>query len=111
MNKQFSSAVLSALLVSAGVIGSMCACNPSAGTDDLPAVKDSTALFDDFVYQGDDDFYKENPLPDGASFYNPILPDGIPTPASVPTGKATISSLPLPSLIFPVCPSSTAVTW
>ena len=74
MNKQFSSAVLSALLVSAGVIGSMCACNPSAGTDDLPAVKDSTALFDDFVYQGDDDFYKENPLPDGASFYNPILP-------------------------------------
>ncbi|RNL87833.1 glycoside hydrolase family 43 protein [Sinomicrobium pectinilyticum] len=32
-----------------------------------------TAYFDYFHYNGEDDFYKENPLPDAESFYNPIL--------------------------------------
>ena len=34
----------------------------------------SSAKFDYFEYRGNDDFYKENPLPDASSFYNPILP-------------------------------------
>ena len=114
MNKQFSSAVLSALLVSAGVIGSMCACNPSAGTDDLPAVKDSTALFDDFVYQGDDDFYKENPLPDGASFYNPILPGWYSDPSICTNGEGDYFLVTSTFTYFPGVPifhSRDLVNW
>ena len=34
---------------------------------------DSTAFFDYFTYTGEDDFYKNNPLPDNNHFYNPIL--------------------------------------
>lgn len=34
----------------------------------------STAKFDYFEYVGNDDFYRENPLPDDSSFYNPIGP-------------------------------------
>lgn len=115
MNKQFSSAVLSALLVSAGVIGSMCcACNPSAGADDLPAVKDSTALFDDFVYQGDDDFYKENPLPDGASFYNPILPGWYSDPSICTNGEGDYFLVTSTFTYFPGVPifhSRDLVNW
>ena len=61
-------AILSALLVSAGILGSFSSCNLSKANGNLPAVKDSTALFDYFTYKGDDDFYKENPLPDDESF-------------------------------------------
>ena len=32
------------------------------------------AMFDNFVYSGNDDFYNSNPLPGPSSFYNPILP-------------------------------------
>lgn len=41
---------------------------------DAGGAEASTAKFDYFEYRGDDDFYKENPLPDKSSFYNPILP-------------------------------------
>jgi len=39
----------------------------------LPTGK-SAAFFDSFSYKGEDDFYKENPLPAKDYFYNPILP-------------------------------------
>ena len=74
MNKKTSFAILSALLLSAGALGGLCSCSLSKANEKLPVVKDSTALFDYFTYKGDDDFYKENPLPDDESFYNPILP-------------------------------------
>ena len=41
---------------------------------DTGGTEASTVKFDYFEYRGDDDFYKENPLPDKSSFYNPILP-------------------------------------
>ena len=34
----------------------------------------SIAKFDYFEYIGNDDFYRENPLPHDNSFYNPIVP-------------------------------------
>lgn len=74
MNKRSFFAILSALVVSAGTLGGFSSCNLSKANGNLPAVKDSTALFDYFTYKGNDDFYKENPLPDDESFYNPILP-------------------------------------
>ncbi len=34
----------------------------------------AVATFTFFEYEGQDDFYRENPLPDASSFYNPIVP-------------------------------------
>ncbi len=45
------------------------------------------ALFDNFLYVGDDDFYKSNPLPNETSYYNPILPGFYPDPTIVTNGK------------------------
>lgn len=39
------------------------------------------ASFDYFTYTGDDDYYRQNPLADKASFYNPIIPGFHPDPA------------------------------
>ena len=69
MNKRSFFAILSALVVSAGTLGGFSSCNLSKANGNLPAVKDSTALFDYFTYKGNDDFYKENPLPDDESFH------------------------------------------
>lgn len=44
MNKRIFFAILSALLVSAGILGSFSSCNLSKANGNLPAVKDSTAL-------------------------------------------------------------------
>lgn len=35
---------------------------------------DAVAFLDYFTYTGEDDYYKNNPLPDNSHFYNPILP-------------------------------------
>ncbi len=50
-------------------------CNSNSGKT-LPELKSEnlTAHFDYFTYKGDDDFYKENPLPGDDYYYNPILP-------------------------------------
>ena len=60
MNKRSFFAILSALVVSAGTLGGFSSCNLSKANGNLPAVKDSTALFDYFTYKGNDDFYKKN---------------------------------------------------
>ena len=90
MNKRSFFAILSALVVSAGTLGGFSSCNLSKANGNLPAVKDSTALFDYFTYKGNDDFYKENPLPDDESFYNPICLVGIRIRVYVRMGKETI---------------------
>ncbi|MGS2741033.1 glycoside hydrolase family 43 protein [Sinomicrobium sp. M5D2P17] len=46
-----------------------------------------TAYFDYFHYNGEDDFYKENPLPDATSFYNPILPGWYSDPSICSNGE------------------------
>ncbi len=45
------------------------------------------AHFDYFSYKGDDDFYKENPLPSKDYFYNPILPGWYSDPSLCSNGK------------------------
>ena len=87
MNKRSFFAILSALVVSAGTLGGFSSCNLSKANGNLPAVKDSTALFDYFTYKGNDDFYKENPLPDDESFYNPILPGWYSDPSICTNGE------------------------
>ena len=47
----------------------------------------STALFDYFSYKGEDDFYKENPLPGEDYFYNPILPGWYSDPSICSNGE------------------------
>ena len=40
----------------------------------LPVPGISEAIFEYFDYEGNDDFYNENPLISKENFYNPILP-------------------------------------
>lgn len=78
-------------LCAAGII-SLCFCTGSvftacsSGHDRLPVAK-SAALFDNFTYQGEDEFYQNNPLPDDASFYNPILAGWYSDPAICTNGQ------------------------
>lgn len=53
----------------------------------LPEFKKSVALFDDFTYIGNDDFYVSNPLIGEDYLYNPILPGWYSNP-SVCTNEA-----------------------
>lgn len=39
------------------------------------------AAFDYFIYSGDDDYYRQNPLTDKSAFFNPIIPGFHPDPA------------------------------
>ena len=71
-------------------------------------------MFDDFVYQGDDDFYKENPLPDGASFYNPILPGWYSDPSICTNGEGDYFLVTSTFTYFPGVPifhSRDLVNW
>lgn len=47
----------------------------------------SVALFDNFNYHGNDSYYRDNPLPDGSSYYNPILPGWFSDPSICTNGK------------------------
>ncbi len=47
----------------------------------------SVAIFDSFNYQGDDDYYKVNPLPGPSSFYNPVLAGWNSDPSICTNGK------------------------
>jgi alpha-N-arabinofuranosidase len=49
--------------------------------------KNSTAYFDSFTYRGNDDFYKNNPLPAKDYFYNPILPGWYSDPSICKNGE------------------------
>ena len=114
MNKRSFFAILSALLVSAGILGSFSSCNLSKANGNLPAVKDSTALFDYFTYKGDDDFYKENPLPDDESFYNPILPGWYSDPSICTNGEGDYFLVTSTFTYFPGVPifhSRDLVNW
>lgn len=114
MNKRSFFTILSALLVSAGILGSFSSCNLSKANGNLPAVKDSTALFDYFTYKGDDDFYKENPLPDDESFYNPILSGWYSDPSICTNGEGDYFLVTSTFTYFPGVPifhSRDLVNW
>ena len=114
MNKRSFFAILSALVVSAGTLGGFSSCNLSKANGNLPAVKDSTALFDYFTYKGNDDFYKENPLPDDESFYNPILPGWYSDPSICTNGEGDYFLVTSTFTYFPGVPifhSRDLVNW
>lgn len=47
----------------------------------------SVAIFDNFNYEGNDEFYNSNPLPGEGSFYNPILAGWYSDPSICTNGK------------------------
>lgn len=49
--------------------------------------KKSVAIFDYFNYNGEDDYYKNNPLPDADAFYNPVLPGWYSDPSICTNGE------------------------
>ena len=86
MKKKQILKVCSVTLLSTCLFGSfMASCGSSV--KGLPVVEKSTALFDDFTYKGEDDFYAFNPLPDGGYFYNPILPGWYSDPSICTNGE------------------------
>lgn len=48
--------------------------------------QNDVAIFENFNYTGNDDFYNRNPLPDKSSYYNPILPGSYPDPSVCTNG-------------------------
>ena len=76
--------MIGAALVSACMLGAFSACQSG---EKLPEIGKGVALFDYFNYKGEDDFYKENPLPDASSFYNPILPGWYSDPSVCTNGE------------------------
>lgn len=51
------------------------------------APQSSVAIFDNFRYEGNESGYRENPLPDESSYYNPILAGWYSDPSICTNGK------------------------
>ena len=83
--KSISISVVTALMMTACTI-SLTSCSLKSGKE-LPPIGKSVALFDFFYYKGNDDFYKDNPLPDENCFYNPILPGWYSDPSICTNGE------------------------
>lgn len=80
----------------------------------LPAVADGEALFDHFEYRGNDTYYRENPLPDAESFYNPILPGWYSDPSFCTNGQGDYFLVTSTFCYFPGVPifhSRDLVNW
>lgn len=69
-NKSNDRKIAGLLSFCVGVGYLLTACSPKQS---LPSIAPSTAVFDQFTYTGEDEFYQTNPLPDSNYFYNPIL--------------------------------------
>lgn len=86
----------------------------NSNTDPVPAEPNAEALFDYFHYQGDDDFYKQNPLKSDSAFYNPILPGFNADPTIVSNGKGDYYAATSTFTFFPGVPifhSRDLVNW
>ncbi|MBN2634973.1 MAG: glycoside hydrolase family 43 protein [Prolixibacteraceae bacterium] len=63
-------------------------CQSISGSGNPKFANDSmVANFDYFTYKGNDDFYKNNPLPGDDYYYNPILPGWYSDPSVCTNGK------------------------
>jgi xylan 1,4-beta-xylosidase len=74
----------------------------------------SIAYFDDFVYKGNDDYYKSNPLSDKTSFYSTILPGWNSDPSICTNGKGDYFLVTSTFCYFPGVPifhSRDLVNW
>lgn len=88
MNKK----VLNALSIWTLLVGILfnCSCSGQSGDKKFapPSIEGkSIAAFDYFNYKGEDDFYKENPLPGSDYYYNPILPGWYSDPSICTNGE------------------------
>lgn len=85
-----------------------------AACTSLPESGNQTAYFDNFVYEGDDDFYKANPLTDDRSFYNPILQGWASDPSVCTNGEGDYYLVTSTFVYFPGVPiyhSRDLVNW
>lgn len=90
-----------------GVVAMLQSCNVSNKAD-------GWARFDNFTYQGADDFYRDHPLPNENSFYNPILPGWYSDPSICTNGKGDYFLATSTFVYFPGVPlfhSRDLVNW
>lgn len=93
---------------------SSCVMTACLNTPKGPEIGKSVALFDNFVYQGNDRFYNENPLPDEQSFYTPILPGWYSDPSICTNGEGDYFLVTSTFTYFPGVPifhSRDLVNW
>ncbi|PTN09463.1 glycoside hydrolase family 43 protein [Mangrovibacterium marinum] len=88
MKKKISISILRGVVLLLGVSTGLISCNSSIKANKVQFASDSlVAHFDYFTYKGEDDFYKENPLPGDDYYYNPILPGWYSDPSICSNGK------------------------
>ncbi len=78
------------------------------------APQKSVAIFDSFRYEGNDDYYNDNPLADDQSFYNPILAGWYSDPSICTNGKGDYFLVTSTFTYFPGVPifhSKDLVNW
>lgn len=96
------------------MVGVLTSCNSMKKNQDIPVIRKSVALFDYFNYRGEDDFYASNPLPDDASFYNPVLPGWYSDPSICTNGEGDYFLVTSTFSYFPGVPifhSKDLVNW
>lgn len=74
----------------------------------------SHAIFSSFTYQGNDDYYAENPLESDSSFYNPVLPGWYSDPSVCTNGEGDYYLVTSTFTYFPGVPifhSRDLVNW
>ncbi|WP_347840139.1 family 43 glycosylhydrolase [uncultured Draconibacterium sp.] len=87
MKRRALTQVLSTAFFLVGVL-SFQSCTNSSYSNGNTFLSDSlVAHFDYFTYTGNDDFYRENPLPGEDYFYNPILPGWYSDPSICTNGE------------------------
>ncbi|MBR2455722.1 MAG: glycoside hydrolase family 43 protein [Bacteroidaceae bacterium] len=94
--------------------GMIASCGMQGGSGQAPEIGKSVALFDYFTYQGDDSFYKENPLQGENSFYTPILPGWYSDPSICTNGEGDYFLVTSTFTYFPGVPifhSRDLVNW
>lgn len=85
-----------------GVTATSCGTGSTGGQ---PTANDSVALFDYFRYQGEDDWYTENPLQGESSFYSPILAGWYSDPAICTNGEGDYFLATSTFVYYPGVPS------
>ena len=114
MKNQVLSKFASTLVFVAGMGGMIASCGMQGGSGQAPEIGKSVALFDYFTYQGDDSFYKENPLQGENSFYTPILPGWYSDPSICTNGEGDYFLVTSTFTYFPGVPifhSRDLVNW
>lgn len=97
--------------VSAAMVAAAVSC-ATASADIEP--QKSHAIFSSFTYEGNDDYYAENPLASDSSFYNPILPGWYSDPSICTNGEGDYYLVTSTFTYFPGVPifhSRDLVNW